>query len=200
MKNSFLQKKVVFLANKLNSLKEELKISKEIIHLASTEIERLYKEDRDIVAPQAEEQETTIKQPSQDQFEKHTEFNSEAPDTAVKKLFRKIALKIHPDKIDPNLSEFEKKSKCDMFIEAQKALSENDLISLSSIAINLNIKIPDISKIEIKKTEKEISDIKKQLNGIESKLAWKWFVSNNEDEKKEILNKIFLLLDQQRKK
>jgi len=203
MKNNFLQKKIIFLANKLKSLREELQISKEIIHLASSKIEEIYRKERNILSEEQKIEEPTNKDIQQKtaspQSPLEQKLKNNKPDTLVKKLFRKIALKIHPDKLGSELSKNEKQIKIDMFLMAQKALLENDIIILSDIAINLEIELPNISKIEIKKTEKEISDIKKQLNDIESKLVWKWFATEDEQEKEKILSKIFSFLDERQK-
>ena len=85
-------------------------------------------------------------------------------------------------------------------MRAQKALSENDLITLSDIAIKLNITPPEISDMDIKKIESEINDIKEQLNSIESKLVWNWFISEDEIIKKRLLDKMFSLLDRNNSK
>ena len=104
MKNSFLQKKVTFLCNKLRSLREELQISKEIMHIAGAEVERLYRESRGITQPVPKEEESlAVSNDSSDTTKQKEDQIAEEevpqPSAPVKKIFRKIALEIHPDKL-----------------------------------------------------------------------------------------------------
>ena len=72
-------------------------------------------------------------QMSKDEQEIHDIFN---------KVFRKIALLIHPDKLDKNLTVEERDVKLNMFKEARTALEERRYFIILDIAEKFNITTP----------------------------------------------------------
>ena len=203
------KKKMEFLAKKLSSLQAELEVSKSIFQEAISEVKKLFSEKYS--QPKKQEVESKEITNSEKVEKQYTQDDAEAPsreppenidtinvsDPQVKKLFKKIALQCHPDKLAAILSEEEKTRKKEIYIRARRALEENDLISLSACASELKIEIPEVTTEQLREAEKKISDIKKEINTIESTLVWHWFFTENKEKKESMLKKIFELMHAQ---
>ena len=85
-----------------------------------------------------------------------------------------------------------------MYSAASSALENNDLVILFEIANDLGLKF-EMTEDVIKQTEEKIKNIKKEIEDIEKTFAWKWFFSDNELTRQRILNKLFRILDEQKK-
>jgi hypothetical protein len=208
-------KKMKFLAVKLSSLKGELRISKEILQSAGAEAEKMYKEKyfpekrvgEDNPPEESEIQEFSEKEqkpenknsnPNLEESEQPdseiTPSNSHNPDSEVKKLFRKISVKIHPDKLEELEDGFEKDKKLKLYTRARSAYADNDLIILADVAMEIGLELPEITETTLKKAEKQIYNIKKELNDIESTLVWKWFFTESLEDKDKILKRLFEIM------
>tara|TARA_Y100000592_G_scaffold96953_1_gene166508 strand:- start:18638 stop:19318 length:681 start_codon:yes stop_codon:yes gene_type:complete len=210
-------KKMKFLAIKLSALKSELKISRDILETASREVNEMYQDkffpevstpvessdnkDLDNKEPEQEQQEPKPNQQKQEEQSKQAEESQEISETKnknadpeVKKLWRKISFKIHPDKLIGLEDGFEKEKKTNLYAKARAAYEDNDIIILSDVALEIGIEIPEISEERLKKAEKEISNIKKELNHIESTFVWNWFFTENRKKKDAILERLFKLM------
>lgn len=222
----FLEGKMKFLAIKLSALQSELDISKKIFIQASAEVDRMFKEkyfpevppepkkteEPTVPATDAEEKEDSEPNKEQEQQDhpeqqKQKEKDPEeiiqhAPpnvDPEVKSLFKKVAKKVHPDKLESLEEGFEKQRKSALYQKAMKAVDDNDLLLLSDIAMELGIQPPDISEEQLKKTENKIIAIKRELSHIESTIVWHWFFCSNAEQKDAILKQLFELMYEQQK-
>lgn len=192
--------KIKALAVKLDSLRLELKASKELANSASRQVDKLYLEKNGKVAKSNPET-LQVKGPKEKKAleERHPpKEQNENPD--AKKAFRKIALKLHPDKLLDLPSGPEKDRKNELYQKASKALEDEDLITLASIIIDLGLNLPEVSEKYIKKATDEISAIKKEIKHIESTYVWQWFFCYDKEEKKQLLEKMFELIYERNKK
>ena len=216
-----LKEKMKFLAIKHSALKEELKISKKILESASYEVDRMFEKKYfpEIQVAQEEcddelgENRTQMEideneDPIDCQPESHQGPNptEEAEDTRileqeekkldpeVKKLFRKIAIKIHPDKLVGLEEGFEKSRKMDLYLLARAAFEDNDILTLVKVCLDLGVEIPEITPQKLKETENKISSIKKELNHIESTIVWQWFFCSDDKQKDKILERLFEIM------
>ena len=110
-----------------------------------------------------------------------------------------ISLKIHPDKLVGLEEGYEKNKKLELYQVAREALAENDMIMMADVALELGLNIPKISPERLKKAEKEIIAIKKELSFIESTIVWHWFFTECEIRKEQILEDLFTKMYEQRK-
>jgi|LWDU01.1.fsa_nt_gi hypothetical protein len=102
----------------------------------------------------------------------------------VKKLYRKISVKVHPDKLlTEEFDEKERKGK--LYNEATLAYAEGDYAGLIMIAIDLKLAIPDIDAI-IDILNKKCIQYVKDTQHLKSTLFWSWHCSNSQ-QKQEIL-------------
>lgn len=178
-------KKIKFLLTKVSNSQEELNDSREIYNQAAKEIDSLFKENY------PSEEISNFQKPGNSP--ETQESDAEKPSPKLKSIFKKIALKAHPDRLLSLPSEeVEKREK--LFTSAAAALEDRDILKLMEIAQELNIPVPDLSQEEIISIEKKINDIKEEINRIQSTVIWKWYFSVDPKEKDEILKKMFELM------
>tara|TARA_Y100000034_G_C6895905_1_gene413017 strand:+ start:1773 stop:2609 length:837 start_codon:yes stop_codon:yes gene_type:complete len=98
------------------------------------------------------------------------------PPAWMKKLFKAIAIKTHPDKIDnrEDLSEIEKAELTNYYKQASSAMDLNDEMALLEIAVLLEIDPLITDKEQAQIISKEIDDIKKEIKRIQNLVAWLW--------------------------
>lgn len=89
-------------------------------------------------------------QMTQDELEIHESFN---------KIFRKLAMILHPDKLPQNLTKTERQDKLKMFKEAKSALEERRYFVLLDLAQKFNISLPRNYKQQIRWMKKEIASL-----------------------------------------
>ncbi len=211
--------KMKFLAVKLAALQSELKISKEIFQSAAKEVDLMFhkkyypelpaqkpkepaqvpvEKSPDERPSQQEEQPGASANKESAKFVQEEEDRTESTKTLmtpqVKSIFKKIALKIHPDRLIGLADGYEKRKKEQMYLRATTAAENNDLLILVDIAMELEIEPPEISEDQLKLTEEKINAIKKEINHIESTVVWKWFFCADKDHKERILEKLFELM------
>jgi hypothetical protein len=211
--------KMKFLAIKLSALQSEVEISKQILESAGREVDKMFKEKYfpELAVTPEEDTPTEISQDlppdpgpeqpigphsdeSQPEYEDEViETKKKKTDPDVNKLFKKISLLIHPDKLVGIEDGYEKNNKEQLYLKAIRAKEENDLIILADIAIQLGIDPPEISREKLKIAENKINDIKKELKHIESTFVWQWFFCSNDDQKNSILERLFEIMYERKK-
>ncbi len=98
-----------------------------------------------------------------------TSYN-DAPEW-VKKAFRKIAMKTHPDKVQ-NLSD--EKELIEIYAEANAAIEDKDYDKFSEICKKLGVEFYIDPKEALKNNLDRQSKIKDSLKEVESSLPWIW--------------------------
>tara|TARA_Y100000592_G_C5444864_1_gene305452 strand:+ start:432 stop:977 length:546 start_codon:yes stop_codon:yes gene_type:complete len=107
----------------------------------------------------------------------------------IKKIYRKIASKIHPDKTGEDSS---------LFLESAEAYRTNDAGKLLEIALMLNINIFPLSKKTIEDLELSINTIEENIQKIKSTTAWYWHNASSEEEKKNIVEYIIKVKEEEK--
>lgn len=201
-----------FLAIKLSALQSEVKVSREIFHAASSEVEKMFNQKYFPEIPvEPKEQETDMEEYSEEKAEEQNqkqkqrvEQNAPNPDDMpeqtsaekraspeVKKMFKKIASQCHPDKLQDLEDGFEKRKKHELYQKARAALESDDVLIMADVASELGVEIPEITEAQLKQTEKKIMTIKKELGMIESTAVWHWFFTEDPKKKDNILKQLF---------
>jgi len=103
----------------------------------------------------------------------------------LKKLYRKIASKIHPDK---SL----KKEDTELFAKAAKAYRKNDIATILDIAGSLNMEIIDLSPESVILLSENIKTLSEGIDSKKSTASWAWYNSQTEEEKVTIIKNILL--------
>jgi hypothetical protein len=124
---------------------------------------------------------------SQDKFSEDFLAKSDAPEWA-KKVFRKIALKTHPDKIKdvPESRELE-----EMYSKANQAIMDGSYDALLEICQLLSIECDLDPKVELRLNIERQKKTREKLKKIENSLPWAWGEAYEEpDIRKKILTSI----------
>ena len=98
-------------------------------------------------------------------------------DPLFKKLFRKIVVLCHPDRMDPELSIKKKAEYVDFYENANKANDENNMALLITVAIKLEIELDDKYLEHIENISIESDKLQKNIEDITNSIAWHWYHS-----------------------
>tara|TARA_Y100000592_G_scaffold79253_1_gene124917 strand:+ start:7 stop:582 length:576 start_codon:yes stop_codon:yes gene_type:complete len=101
----------------------------------------------------------------------------------LKKLYRKIAEKTHPDKVGNN-------SHARMFSEASEAYSKNDIATLLNLAGSLNIELLDLSSESLELLENNINTIAMEIYKKKKTIAWAWHESTSPEQKENLIRQV----------
>ncbi len=107
------------------------------------------------------------------------EAKKEQKDENLKTVFRKIALKIHPDKLE-KLPQFEKEYKKSLFEKARMSLEVNDYYGIVEVAEELGIKPPPPNEKQIEMMKKTNGDLEKKIKETQNSVLWSWYYADEE--------------------
>ena len=139
-------------------------------------------EDDIITDDESEESEVLEESPDvSDEDEMQTTPKTKNKD--LKKLYRKIAEKTHPDKVGND-------QHAHLFSLAAKAYSENDIGTLLSLAGILNIELLELSEVSIALLEKNINGMIMNIDKRKKTTAWVWTQCKSDEEKSQIIQQI----------
>ena len=111
--------------------------------------------------------------------------NKKTTNKDIRKLYRKIAAKTHPDKTSD-----EKISK--IFSQATKAYQESDLGKLIELSHEARIENFELSEESILLLEKNIILLKNNIDTLKNTVAWTWYNSKSEQHKDKIIEDIII--------
>tara|TARA_A100001015_G_C14919024_1_gene683550 strand:+ start:407 stop:1042 length:636 start_codon:yes stop_codon:yes gene_type:complete len=194
--------KMKFLAVKLSALRLELNVSREIMRDVTVEVEKMFNKKYFPERPvnQAVDENSDIEHREETQRAR-VEANVPEPESAdrsvdphVRKMFKKIATKCHPDKLAILEDGFEKSRKEELFDKARTAFEEDDIVTMAHVAMELGVEVPEITKAQLKEAENKIIAIKDELAHIESTYVWRWFFTSNPEQKENILQELFMIM------
>lgn len=97
----------------------------------------------------------------------------------LKKIYREIVKLTHPDRV-------KKKNLNDLYIKATEQYEKNNKVGLYKICNELGIEFELIDEDENYINQK-ILELRQKINFLESTFTWKWFNSQSEEEKNQIL-------------
>lgn len=106
-----------------------------------------------------------------------------------KKLFRKVVVKCHPDKLDDNLTSDELEKYKEIYEDSVESNETEDWAKLIRCAIKLEINLPESAYSQIESIRKSIEKLKEKQSAIVNSTAWTWYQTSEEDSKKNILEK-----------
>jgi hypothetical protein len=115
------------------------------------------------------------------------ETENKPKDEEIRKIFKKIATKTHPDKFS-NAKAQEKSLNKQIFLQAKEAAEDNNMFKLHQIARRLGIELPEMSTKQIKLMEKEAKNVRIKVSRIQKTLAWVWFDQQNEQKRQRMVD------------
>lgn len=107
-------------------------------------------------------------------------------DKQFKKLFRKLAIKCHPDKIQ-DASEREAKFLKKCYEDINLANDTYDWGLLLKVALELEVEIEDIDPDKFDNIQNSIQNLKTKIQKYEESMAYKWYTLNDHDIKQKYL-------------
>jgi hypothetical protein len=119
------------------------------------------------------------KQNSNSEDEITNDSNKKEKSPKVKKIYREIVKKTHPDK--------DKTEKyIDLYKEATSAYEKNDIVALIFICSKLDIEI-DLEEDDIGSITLAIKEKKKELQNIEMSYLWLWYNSKTQEQRDKVV-------------
>ena len=113
-------------------------------------------------------------------------INKPKPSPKIRKLYREIVKRTHPDKIsDKHLNE--------LYLIATKNYDECNILSIYSICNDLNISY-DLDESDIVMFNNRINTLKNNISFIQSTYTWKWNFTSELERKNVVLDYIRALL------
>lgn len=104
-----------------------------------------------------------------------------------KKLFRKVVIVCHPDKLNTSLSDRELEFMKGCYSQLTEANDNNDWGLLLKVSIELNIDIIELDDEEINNISSKINDMKSSISQYENSMAYSWYNQKSEEQKKSYL-------------
>ena len=111
------------------------------------------------------------------------ELKTKKKNDDVKKLYRRIAEKTHPDKIGSN-------EHANVFSEASLAYKEQDIATLLNIAGRLNIELVELSPESVKLLENNVNSLSDHIDNKKTTTSWAFHVAKSDEEKKAVVQAI----------
>ena len=107
-------------------------------------------------------------------------------DPKFKKLFRKIAVKCHPDKLI-NLDETDTLLYKRMYGDLTFANKNHDWGMLLKLAMEINIDFGELNDTELENIIKNVDVLRLEIKKYENSMAYSWYIQNDENARTEYL-------------
>lgn len=102
----------------------------------------------------------------------------ELSSSEMKNLFREIMIKTHPDK-NSNLPEEELERKVELYQQAIEGKENGNFRKILQVALELNVRVKEISPELIAQLRKEIKNINQQIKEIKANTMYQWGKAND---------------------
>jgi len=123
----------------------------------------------------------------EDEEDEEIETFEDTPERKIlKKLFRKIVFKCHPDRLPKETSDGEKDKMQDLYEKAVLAHDRDNWGLMVVVAIKLDIKLPKEANDMIGRIGEETEGLKTQVSQLTSSFAWQWYHSEEDLQKRMI--------------
>jgi len=120
------------------------------------------------------EEEEEVGEIAKDREEKIHEGANKKISKESRSLFKKIAVKSHPDKM-LCLDEDEKEERETLYLIAQRAVADDDLATLIEVAAELGIDSGIAQDTQVKIIQQKIDFIREKMHNIKQTAAWVWY-------------------------
>lgn len=111
-----------------------------------------------------------------DESESEPEIFEDTPERKIlKKLFRKVVFKCHPDRIPNETSDSKVEYLVSLYEKAVKAHDTNDWGKMIVVAIKLEIDLPDEAETMLSKIEEDTNRLKTEIEQLTNSFAWNWY-------------------------
>tara|TARA_B100000131_G_scaffold75378_1_gene71813 strand:- start:27 stop:608 length:582 start_codon:yes stop_codon:yes gene_type:complete len=173
---------------KYKKLKYEIKYltaeKDEVLTLLKQVLPKFEKEFKKIV-PEFEQTNKKVKIKNNTNKKSKDKISNEKRQTKnkdVKKVYRRIVTRTHPDKLEQLPNTQLKKGLIKKYKEAVNSYRENDIVSLFDLADELDIKLPEIDESHIAMMTKQSDALKREISAYRNSNALIWHNSENQEE------------------
>ena len=105
------------------------------------------------------------------------------------KLFKAIAMKLHPDKLSSSLTNEERDDMINMFNKAKEALDEERYFILLDLASKFKIKTPKNYKQQVRWMKKEAETMKTEIDTKKTTYSYEFSECENDEQKDDLVRK-----------
>ena len=142
------------------------------------------------------ENDFTVEESEEDEKEKEEETPE---DRVLKKLFRKIVFKSHPDRLGDEVSELERVRLISLYDQAVSAHDDKNWALMVVTAIKLDVELPKEAEEMVDKIEEEARELEEKIANETSGIAWQFYHAV-EEEKEKIIERYLAMLALSKKK
>ena len=114
-------------------------------------------------------------------------------DRVLKKLFRKIVLQCHPDRLIGDFSELERIRRISLYEQAVSAHDDKNWALMVITAIKLDVELPEEAEDMLDKIEEEAQELEQKISSTTSGITWQFYHADV-DQKSNILNNYLAML------
>lgn len=115
-------------------------------------------------------------------------------DPGLKKLFRKIVVKCHPDRMSGDLSSEQRSELLDLYDKAIEAHDSDNWALMVIVAIKLGVDLPEEANEKVSEIEEEVNNLENKIETTTKSTAWKWYHSG-QDVRELIVNNYLKILE-----
>ena len=142
------------------------------------------------------ENDFTVEESEEDEKEKEEETPE---DRVLKKLFRKIVFKSHPDRLGDEVSELERVRLISLYDQAVSAHDDKNWALMVVTAIKLDVELPEEAEEMVDKIEDEAKELEEKIANETAGIAWQFYHAV-EEEKEKIIERYLAMLALSKKK
>lgn len=171
------------LIRKYEFILEDILDVRSIYQVAGNEFTRTlgeYKRDDIFESPEMEKM-------AEDHAEDQIEDRAESKDPDFKKLYRKIVVKCHPDKLDSEMSAADQEWYKDLYEKAVEANDTENWALLVIVAGKLEIEIPDTVYAYVDKIQEEIERLEEEEKSMMNAISWTWYHAGSPEMQDQII-------------
>jgi len=143
------------------------------------------------------ENDFTVEESEEDEKEKEEETPE---DRVLKKLFRKIVFKSHPDRLGDEVSELERVRLISLYDQAVSAHDDKNWALMVVTAIKLDVELPEEAEEMVDKIEDEARELEEKIASETTGIAWQFYHAAEEEKEKIIENYLAMLALSKKKK
>jgi len=113
-------------------------------------------------------------------------------DPPLKKLFRKIVVLCHPDKLGVDLTVSQRAERLDLYSRAVEAHDQRNWALMVVVAIKLGVELPPEAEEQVESIEKRTQELEQRINDATGSITWQWY--HAVEEQREMLVQSYLQL------
>ncbi len=147
----------------------------------NSKIENVFKQREEIIKEisESEDKQSSLDDFIDDIIEQNSFVKIETEISKIKKLYREIVKKTHPDKVS-------NKKLNEIYLKSTFFYESNDIAGIYSLCDELDIEY-EVDEKDNKMIVDKINSLKSRISFMESTITWRWFHSEDEKEKEQLL-------------